>query len=82
MNKKIQRKKENENSSNTEENPTETSPENTEETPQETYQQVIEPKEQDTFWGEDEITPVGFYKDINDERPEPKYVIHYKQRVK
>ena len=52
-----------------------------EEEPQEEFQQTIEPKEQDTFWDEDEITPVGFYKDPSDTRPEPIFEQHYKQTV-
>lgn len=52
-----------------------------EEEQQEVYDQVIEPKETDTFWDEDEVTPIGFYKDDSDERPEPEYTVHYKQNV-
>lgn len=51
------------------------------EEPQETFEQIIEAKEKETFWDEDEITPVGFYKDITDERPEPSYVVHHKQCI-
>jgi hypothetical protein len=47
----------------------------------EPFEQIIEPKDKDTFWDDDEITPVGFYKDPNDERPEPPYTIHYRQHV-
>lgn len=48
---------------------------------QEPFEQKIEAKEKETFWDDEEITPVGFYKDLNDERPEPKYVIHHKQVI-
>ena len=47
----------------------------------EPFEQVIEPQEKDTFWDEGEITPVGFYKDPSDDRPEPEYTIHYRQQV-
>ena len=53
----------------------------TEEEPQEEFKQVIEAKEKDSFWDEDEITPIGFYKDVTDTRPEPKYVLHHKQII-
>lgn len=52
-----------------------------EEEHQEYFEQVIEEKEKETFWDDDEITPVGFYKDLSDDRPEPKYHIHYKQCI-
>ena len=58
-----------------------TMPQQPEEEPQEQFEQVIEAKEKDSFWDEDEITPVGFYKDDSDNRPEPPYEMHYRQQV-
>ena len=52
-----------------------------EEEQQEQFEQKIEPKESETFWDESEITPVGFFKDSTDTRPEPRYEITYRQHV-
>jgi hypothetical protein len=45
----------------------------------EPFEQIIEAKEKDCFWDDSEITPVGFYKDPSDERPEPQYELNYRQ---
>lgn len=58
-----------------------TQPQKEEEEQHEQFEQVIEPKEKETFWDDEEITPIGFYKDLSDERPEPKYHVHYKQCI-
>ena len=58
-----------------------TQPQQEEEEQQEQFEQVIEAKEKETFWDDEEITPVGFYKDLTDDRPEPKYHVHYKQNI-
>jgi len=57
-----------------------TSPEETE-APCEEFPQIIEPKEKDSFWDDEEVTPIGFFKDVTDSRPEPEYILHYKQVV-
>ncbi|KAH0785601.1 Protein PIH1D3 [Histomonas meleagridis] len=59
----------------------EITPAKEEEEQQEEFQQVIEPKEKESFWDDDEITPIGFYKDTSDQRPEPTYTIYYRQNV-
>ncbi|KAK8889498.1 Protein pih1d3 [Tritrichomonas musculus] len=58
-----------------------TAPPEPDEEPQEQYEPIIEAKEKDSFWDDEEITPVGFYKDPSDTRPEPPYTIHYRQQV-
>jgi hypothetical protein len=59
----------------------ELTPAKEEEEQQDTFDQIIEAHEKDSFWDDKEVTPIGFYKDPSDERPEPTYTITYRQHV-
>jgi hypothetical protein len=59
----------------------EITPAKEEEDQAEQFEQKIEPVAKETFWDDDEITPIGFYKDPSDQRIEPEYTLFYRQHV-